>query len=68
LAVVRIEGVRYERKLKRIEGGPALKGVASKLASKYGGGATEKAVASLMKAVVDGNTWIFELAPRGPGL
>jgi len=68
LAVVRIEGVRYERKLTRLEGGPALKGVASKLASKYGGGATDKAVASLMKAVVDGNTWIFELAPRGAGL
>ena len=58
LAVVRINGTRYERQLVRIEGGPALDGVVAKLTLKYGPGANTAAVEA-------GDLWIFELAPRG---
>ena len=58
LAVVRIDGKRYERKLVRLIDGPALDGAVGKLASKYGdSGRRER--------VTEGYLWIFELAPRG---
>ena len=57
-AVVRIEGTRYDRQLMRISEGPALDGVAAKMTSKYRSPTTRQ-------AIEDGNTWIFELAPRG---
>ena len=47
LAVVRIEGVRYERQLRRVKEGPALDGVAAKLASKYGGNDSAEAAAGV---------------------
>lgn len=57
LAVVRIDGTRYERRLVRIRQGPELDGIAAKMASKYG--------APMTRADIEaGNTWIFELAPR----
>ncbi|MCC5885617.1 MAG: hypothetical protein JJT88_04200 [Gammaproteobacteria bacterium] len=57
LAVVRIDGTRYERRLERIREGPELDGIAAKMASKYG--------AQMTRADIEaGNTWIFELAPR----
>jgi hypothetical protein len=55
-AVIRINGVRYERQLVRIESGPALDGIAAKMASKY------RSPTSLAD-IEAGNTWIFELAP-----
>jgi hypothetical protein len=64
LAVARINGVRYERQMIRLTGGDALGGVATKLAQKYGGGDSPAAVAAIEKSVTDGDTWIFELAPR----
>ena len=65
LAVARIDGVRYERTLKREMDPVIIEGVANKLAQKYSGGVTPEAVAQISKSVADGDTWIFEMAPRG---
>ena len=65
LAVARINGVRYERQLVRVTGESVIAGVASKLAQKYSGGATPETIALIEKSVADGDTWIFEMAPRG---
>jgi len=65
LAVARIEGVRYQRRLIRVSEGATISGVAAKLAQKYGGGASPEAIAQIEKSVADGDTWIFHLAPRG---
>lgn len=65
LAVARIEGVRYERRLVRVTEPSVISGVAAKLAQKYAGGATPDAIAQIEKSVADGETWIFEMAPRG---
>ena len=64
LAVARIKGVRYERQLIRVKDGNVIDGVAMKLAAKYAGGNSPEAVASIKKSVLDGDTWIFEMAPR----
>ena len=58
LAVIRIDGTRYERTLVRIEEGPVLDGVAAAMTAKYGAPTTRQDVEA-------GNTWIFQLAPRG---
>lgn len=68
LAVVRIGGVRYERQLIRITNEALLPGVAAKLAQKYQGGATTEAIEQILQSVTDGDTWIFELAPRNASL
>ncbi len=65
LAVVRIDGTRYERQLVRIKEGPVLDGIAAKLASKYGAGATTEAIEAGRASIEAGDTWIFEMAPRG---
>ncbi|MEZ7908503.1 MAG: hypothetical protein ACKVKL_17010 [Pseudomonadales bacterium] len=65
LAVARINGFRYERKLVRVTEARVIAGVASKFAQKYGGGATPEAIARVEKSVAEGDTWIFEMAPRG---
>ena len=65
LGVARINGVRYERQLIRVKDEQILEGVAQKLAQKYAGGATEETLAELRRSFSDGETWIFELAPRG---
>lgn len=64
LAVARIDGVRYERRLERVTDPTIIEGVAEKLAQKYAGGATPEAVAEVERSVAEGDTWIFELAPR----
>lgn len=64
LAVARIDGVRYERRLVRVQDPAVVEGVAGKLAQKYAGGATPEAVAQIQQSVANGDTWIFELAPR----
>lgn len=65
LAVARIEGVRYDRTLIRVMDPTILEGVANKVAQKYAGGATPEAVSQITKSIADGDTWIFEMAPRG---
>jgi hypothetical protein len=57
LAVVRIDGTRYERRLERVREGPVLERVAGKMEGKYGAPVTRADIEA-------GNTWIFELAPR----
>lgn len=64
-AIVRINGVRYARTLVRKTDSSVIAGVAAKLTQKYAGGTTPEAVAELQRSVADGDTWIFELAPRG---
>jgi hypothetical protein len=64
LAVARINGVRYERELRRVTDASTIAGVARKLAKKYAGGETPDAIAEIEKSVADGDTWIFEMAPR----
>lgn len=60
LGEVRIDGVRYPRRLVRVREGPDLDGVVAKLTQKYGPGTTRAAIEA-------GDIWIFELAPRsGP--
>jgi hypothetical protein len=63
LAVARIRGTRYKRQLIRVSEGDVIDGIAQKLAQKYSGGAPD-AVAVTKKQIIDGDTWIFELAPR----
>ena len=59
-AVVRIEGKRYERTLVRIRSGAdVIEGVSAELGRKYGGGDPG--------SIESGDTWLFELAPRGSG-
>ena len=65
LAVARINGTRYERQLIRVMDASIVAGVAAKLAQKYAGGASPEAIAEIQKSVADGDTWIFEMAPRG---
>jgi hypothetical protein len=64
LAVARINGTRYERQLVRVTDPSLIAGVAKKLAKKYAGGETPEAIAQIEKSVADGDTWIFEMAPR----
>ena len=56
-AVVRINGTRYERQLKRIQIGDVLDEIAAVISAKYPSQAT--------RAVIDsGDLWVFEVAPR----
>ena len=59
MAVLRINGTRYERRLIRVLQGGALDGVASVLTNKYGFPTTRQSIES-------GSTWVFEVAPIGP--
>lgn len=65
LAVARMNEVRYERRLIRVTALDVIEAVAGKLAQKYMGGVTPEAVQQITQSVSDGDTWIFELAPRG---
>ncbi len=65
LAVARINGVRYERQLRRVTSGPEVDGIVAKMANKYGGGdPTPEALATAKKAIEVGEVWVFEMAPR----
>ncbi|NKB33680.1 MAG: hypothetical protein GKR91_11335 [Pseudomonadales bacterium] len=57
-AVIRINGVRYERNLRRIQSGPALDGITAAITGKYPSRTTAA-------AVENGDVWLFEAAPRG---
>ncbi len=57
-AVIRINDVRYERQLMRIESGDVLDGIAAVITAKYPSQVTRAAIEA-------GNIWIFEAAPRG---
>ncbi len=65
LAVMRINGIRYERRLIRVTDPEITSGVANKLAQKYAGGATPETISEIETSIAEGETWIFELAPRG---
>lgn len=55
--VIRIDGVRYPRRLIRITEGPELDGVVAKMREKYAPGVTREMIES-------GDIWIFRLAPK----
>ena len=57
MAVVRINGTRYERKLVRITEGPELDGVVAKKRLKYHSDISRELIEA-------GHIWVFELAPR----
>lgn len=57
--LLRVEGKIYERKLIRIEDGPAVAPVVAELSRKYAGDA-----AIPIDAVTSGSLWLFEVAPR----
>ena len=61
LAVVRIDGVRYERQLRRITEASELEGVIAKKRSKYRSDIS-------MSLIEAGDVWVFELAPRDASL
>lgn len=64
-AVVRVDGVRYERQLERIQSGDELDGVAASVLRKYGGGVvTPEGIAAERAAIESGSSWLFRLAPR----
>jgi hypothetical protein len=65
--VLRVNNVRYPRQLVRIKEGDVLDGVSAKLLAKYSGVPTPvsaTAIATARADIEDGNSWIFELAPR----
>lgn len=57
-AVIRIDGVRYERELHRVQSGDVLDGLTAAIAAKYPSSATRETVET-------GGVWVFEAAPRG---
>ncbi|MDB4150746.1 hypothetical protein N9740_04540 [Pseudomonadales bacterium] len=59
-AIVRINGVRYERQLVRIKSGAGLEALTELLNEKYASSATPAAIDS-------GDLWMFEAAPRTTG-
>ena len=57
-AVIRINGIRYERQLVRVKSGEALDGLSAAIAAKYPSQTTRAAVEA-------GEAWVFEARPRG---
>ena len=56
-AVMRIEGVRYQRQLNRIQSDPDLAGITAVITSKYR--------SALSPATIEaGDVWLFEATPR----
>jgi hypothetical protein len=55
-ALIRINGVRYERQLMRIESGEELTGIASAITNKYPSRTTRGAIEA-------GDVWLFEAGP-----
>ena len=56
-AMMRIDGIRYERQLVRIKSGPILDGISAAIRNKYPSQTTRATVEA-------GETWVFEAAPR----
>lgn len=56
-AIMRIDGMRYERQLVRIKSGPILDGISAAIRNKYPSQTTRASVEA-------GETWVFEAAPR----
>ncbi|MCH8265740.1 MAG: hypothetical protein IIC10_10110 [Proteobacteria bacterium] len=56
-AIMRIDGMRYERQLVRIKSGPILDGISAAIRQKYPSQTTRATVEA-------GETWVFEAAPR----
>ena len=56
-AVIRIDGTRYERQLRRITSGDALDGICAAITNKYPSQTTRATVEA-------GDVWLFEAAPR----
>lgn len=56
-ALIRINGIRYQRQLKRIASGPELEGISAAIRNKYPSQTTRAAVEA-------GDAWVFEVAPR----
>ncbi len=56
-AIVRINGVRYERNLRRIQSGPDLEGIAAAITNKSPSQTTPASIES-------GSVWLFEAEPR----
>lgn len=56
-AIMRIDGMRYERQLVRIKSGPILDGISAAIRQKYPSQTTRASVEA-------GETWVFEAAPR----
>ena len=56
-ALLRIEGILYERELIRIQSGAILDGIATSIRVKYPSQTTRASVEA-------GDTWVFEVAPR----
>jgi hypothetical protein len=70
-AVLRIDGVLYDRELVRIKEGDQLPSLLSEIGRKYMQGAAswsaeeqEQAIAGGLKRIADGSLWIFEMVPR----
>lgn len=57
-AILRIDGVRYERQLNRIQSGPELDGITEVISNKYPSSTSRETIES-------GQVWLFEAAPRG---
>ena len=55
-ALFRINGVRYERQLRRIQSGAELEGIASAITNKYPSRTTPA-------AIEQGDVWLFEAGP-----
>ena len=55
-AIIRINGVRYQRQLTRIKSGSVLDGIAAAVAAKYPSRMTRAAIEA-------GDVWLFEAAP-----
>ncbi len=56
-ALIRIDGIRYERQLVRIQSGDILDGITAAITSKYPSQTTRAAVEA-------GDAWLFEAGPR----
>ena len=70
-AVLRVDGVLYDRQLVRINEGEQLPVLLSELGRKYLAGDVElsaeqqdRALAGGLQQIADGSLWIFELTPR----
>ena len=57
LAVIRVDGVRYERQLNRINSGEILDGLSQSIRAKYPSQISREAVEA-------GEVWVFELSAR----